>query len=82
MRCDAPSGVALADIDHFKSNNDSHGRGVGDEVLVRVADSLRAAISIGVAQRQPGDDKARLLQRADLALYAAKHAGRNRVAAR
>lgn len=127
---DAPFCVALADIDHFKAINDTHGHGVGDDVLVRVGNGLRAAadglgllarhggeefawllpglgldaalarcdalrlaiadsvtalpvtISIGVAQRQPGDDKASLLQRADLALYAAKHAGRNRVAAR
>lgn len=127
---DAPFCMALADIDHFKAINDTHGHGIGDEVLARVADSLRTAaggrgllarhggeefawllpgleldaalplcdalraavadmpailpatISIGVAQRQPGDDKASLMQRADLALYAAKHAGRNRVAAR
>lgn len=119
--------VALADIDHFKAVNDTHGHAVGDEVLVRVASSLRVAngeagllaryggeefalvlpgmdldaarrhcealrravalastslpvtISIGVAARQPGEDKAALLQRADEALYAAKRAGRNRV---
>ena len=126
---DAPLCVALADIDHFKAINDTHGHGAGDEVLARVAHGLRTAaagigllarhggeefawllpgagleeairrcealraavadapaglpttISIGVARRQPGDDKASLLQRADLALYAAKRAGRNRVAA-
>jgi diguanylate cyclase (GGDEF)-like protein len=127
LATDACFCVALADIDHFKAINDTHGHGVGDTVLARVADNLRdaggdlgilarhggeefawllqdmtpeqamqrceamraavaggsdvlpATISIGVACRTPGDDHGSLLQRADQALYAAKHAGRNRV---
>ncbi len=37
--------------------------------------------SIGVAQWQPGDTVDTLLRRADISLYEAKHAGRNRVVA-
>jgi diguanylate cyclase (GGDEF)-like protein len=38
-----------------------------------------ATVSIGLAELQPGQDVARLLQLADAALYRAKHKGRNRV---
>ena len=43
--------------------------------------ALPVTISIGVAMAQPGDTVSNLLQRADTALYAAKHAGRDRVMA-
>jgi len=38
-----------------------------------------ATVSIGLAELQPGQDAARLIQNADSALYRAKHNGRNRV---
>jgi diguanylate cyclase (GGDEF)-like protein len=128
-----PLSVLMADIDHFKAINDSHGHAGGDEALrvasralagaLREGDSvgrlggeeflvllpmlegdnaLAAAerlrrqveqspaafagreiplsISIGVGCRRQGDSVDSLLARADAALYAAKAAGRNRVA--
>jgi len=38
-------------------------------------------MSLGVAMLRPGEDGSTLIKRADAALYAAKHAGRNRVIA-
>ncbi|MBB1061473.1 sensor domain-containing diguanylate cyclase [Lysobacter spongiae] len=122
-----PFCLALLDIDHFKTVNDTHGHAAGDEVLVQVADVLRATsagfglvsrhggeefawllpeadlerariqceylreavafaseampvtISVGLARRAPDDTVGDLMSRADKALYAAKHGGRNRV---
>lgn len=46
-----------------------------------LAEGLSVTVSIGVASLREGDDAASLLQRADAALYRAKHTGRNRVCA-
>ncbi|KQM64365.1 hypothetical protein ASE75_10350 [Sphingomonas sp. Leaf17] len=120
--------VAIFDIDHFKSINDTFGHAVGDQVLCRVARATEAALratdavgrfggeefvlllpratpeaamavaervrtaiqaggggpgaprvttSIGIALFTPEDTADLLLHRADTALYAAKHNGRN-----
>ena len=42
-------------------------------------ESLRITASIGLGDLRPGDRSEDLLQRADAALYRAKHGGRNRV---
>ena len=127
--------LAVLDIDHFKTFNDTWGHQTGDQVIrfvasvigrtaapprfaaryggeefamifpneasssvtavldeVRVEISSRMlkrrstnedlgqiTISAGLAELSPGEDLHRLMDRADEALYASKHAGRNRV---
>ena len=128
-----PLAVLLADIDHFKNVNDTHGHLTGDDMLrvlaaemrqqvresdlvgrfggeefvillsgttaeeaCRVAERIRrgvavvkvltkdtivgVTISIGVAVlRSHGDELCELIDAADMALYRAKHTGRDRV---
>ncbi len=57
--------VLLADIDRFKSINDTDGHLAGDAVLRAVASALRTTLSDGVVFRLGGDEFAALLPEAD-----------------
>ena len=64
------TGLALAifDLDHFKDVNDTHGHLVGDKVLRRVADTLRASLrGHDVIGRYGGEEFALLMPGADTA---------------
>jgi diguanylate cyclase len=64
------NGVALlaADVDHFKSINDTHGHVIGDKVLLKIAEILRTHIKADdVASRLGGDEFAILLPGMSLA---------------
>ena len=52
---------------------------VEDDRIVVGGNVLRITISAGVAERNPGESRDRLIARADEALYLAKNRGRNRV---
>ena len=51
----------------------------GSDIGLDNGGALNVTLSIGVARHLPGEDRTTLIARADLALYAAKHGGRDQV---
>ena len=57
LRADAPVGLVLADLDHFKKVNDTLGHPCGDDVLVRAADIIRGQLrAFELAYRVGGEE--------------------------
>ena len=57
IRAGQQIGLAVLDIDHFKTINDTHGHPAGDAVLVQFADRLRNAVrSTDTVARIAGDE--------------------------
>ena len=59
--------IMILDLDHFKAVNDEYGHPVGDKVLVRIADLIRAHIRHGdIPFRYGGEEFVVFLQNDDL----------------
>lgn len=66
-RSSKPFSLLLIDLDNFKTINDSHGHGAGDEVLLHVAEMLRLNFrKSDVPARYGGDEFAVLLPETSL----------------
>jgi len=67
LRKNQPLSLVLADIDHFKNVNDSHGHQVGDHILRDVAGIIKRSLrSYDSAYRYGGEELAILLPQTEL----------------
>lgn len=66
QRFGQPTALVIADLDHFKSVNDTFGHAAGDKVIMAFAAHLRAASPTAIAGRIGGEEFAVLLTSADL----------------
>lgn len=61
-RYQVPLSCLMLDVDHFKQLNDTHGHAFGDEVLRRIAHSLRASLrQVDLCARYGGEELVALL---------------------
>jgi diguanylate cyclase (GGDEF)-like protein len=61
----APLGVALLDIDNFRSLNDTHDHRAGDDVLLLVTDTIREDLPEGITVGRYGPDEFLLVATGD-----------------
>lgn len=62
-KCGGLQAFVMVDVDHFKRVNDGFGHGIGDRVLIRVAETLRSALrSDDLVGRLGGDEFMLLLK--------------------
>ena len=66
-RYGGPVSLVIADLDHFKKVNDTHGHDVGDIVLQHVAKLFRDGVrTVDIVARYGGEELACLLPQTDL----------------
>ncbi len=61
----SPVAVILFDIDHFKAINDTHGHGIGDDVLRAIAEELGRDLDAATSFGRHGGEEFIVLTRAD-----------------
>ena len=67
VRGGTPASVLMMDVDLFKPINDTHGHGVGDDVLIHVADLIKSSLRVGdFVARFGGEEFMALLADTDL----------------